>query len=230
VNELNAPIQFPNPESAHKSGILCIGGELSVERLIVAYTHGIFPWPIDGWPLTWFSPEKRTVVLPSEVHISRSLRQFLQKKPFKVRWNTDFEQVIRRCAEPERRKEGGSWITQEMIDAYIDLHEAGYAHSVECWSGDQMVGGLYGVSIGAMFCGESMFYEISNASKVAFVHLADRLNHWGFHFIDCQVKTMHMEHFGAQEWERKVFLKALERAVDEASPQKLWRELSLSQE
>jgi leucyl/phenylalanyl-tRNA--protein transferase len=227
---MKPPIAFPNPESAHHSGLLCLGGELSVERLIDAYSNGIFPWPIEGWPLTWFSPEKRTVLLPSKIHISRTLKRLIQTDPFKVRWDTDFVQVIHRCAEPGRRREGGSWITQEMIDAYIKFHEAGYAHSVECWSGDQMVGGLYGVSIGAMFCGESMFYEVSNASKIAFIYLVDRLSRWGFHFIDCQVNTSHMHHFGAEEWERKVFLEALNKAIQEESPQRVWGELNLSPE
>jgi len=204
---------FPPPELAHESGILAVGGDLSEERLLRAYAEGIFPWYSEGDPLIWWAPDPRLVLLPGEIKISRSLKQLLKKNIFATTMDTAFETVIKECASLHMRKAGDTWITHEMIDAYIHLHHSGYAHSVECWLDDTLAGGLYGVSLGSAFFGESMFAKKSNASKVAFVRLVEQLVRWEFTMIDCQVATRHLESFGARDRARSEFMVLLKRAL-----------------
>ncbi len=204
---------FPTPDLAEEDGLLAVGGDLSPERLILAYKMGIFPWYSEGSPILWWSPDPRLILLPDELNVSRSLRQFIKKNLYTVTMDRAFEEVITSCARVHREKDGGTWITREMIDAYIELHRLGFAHSVETWFEDELVGGLYGVSLGGAFFGESMFTRMSNASKVAFVALVEQLKRWGFLMIDCQVTTEHLIRFGAKEIPRKEFLKLLRKAL-----------------
>jgi len=214
---------FPDPRKADAEGLVAYGGDLNPQRLLAAYAQGIFPWPYDAkTPLLWFSPDPRMTLRPSDLHVSRSLQRTLNKKLYEVRFDTAFEQVIKRCATIRRPGQGGTWITQDMIQAYIQLHEMGYAHSAEAWSDGKLVGGLYGVSLGAAFFGESMFARQPNASKVAFVHLIKQLQSWGFHLFDCQVHTEHVARLGATPWPRTRFLKALEKALEEPTRKGPW--------
>lgn len=210
VYRLNQTHRFPDPRNAESNGLLAVGGDLSPERLLSAYASGVFPWPVDGLPLTWFSPDPRMIMHPTEAHISRSLRRVLRQEMFTVTMDTAFAEVISVCASIPRTHESGTWITSEMRQAYVRLHELGFAHSIECWQDGQLVGGLYGVSVGSVFCGESMFHHVGNASKVAFVSLAQQLARWGFDLIDCQLHTPHLERLGANTMSRKRFLKLLE--------------------
>jgi leucyl/phenylalanyl-tRNA--protein transferase len=214
---------FPDPRKADAEGLVAYGGDLNPQRLLAAYAQGIFPWPYDAkTPLLWFSPDPRMTLRPSDLHVSRSLQRTLNKKLYEVRFDTAFEQVIKRCATIRRPGQGGTWITQDMIQAYIQLHEMGFAHSAEAWSDGKLVGGLYGVSLGAAFFGESMFARQPNASKVAFVHLIKQLQSWGFHLFDCQVHTEHVARLGATPWPRTRFLKALEKALEEPTRKGPW--------
>ena len=214
IYRLPHDIIFPDPNEAEDDGLLACGGDLSPQRLLTAYAQGIFPWPYrPDWPMLWFSPDPRIVVVPEALHVSRSLRKTLRKRPFDIRFDTAFTQVVRACAIVDRSGQDGTWITAEMLQAYGTLHDLGFAHSAEAWFDGELVGGLYGVSLGAAFFGESMFTHRSNASKVAFVHLVRHLQAWGFHFIDCQVHTDHMQRFGAIAWSRRQFLAALEHAL-----------------
>lgn len=186
------------------NGLLAIGGDLSAQRLLSAYRQGIFPWYSEGQPILWWSPDPRATLFPDKIVISRSLSKTLKKRPFTLTLDTAFSQVITECAKP--RKDGqGTWITQEMQDAYIRLHAEGHAHSVECWQDDQLVGGLYGVAMGRVFFGESMFSSVTDASKVAFVHLVAHLRKWNFVLIDCQVESAHVSSLGAKAMPRKTF-------------------------
>ena len=215
---------FPDPRKADAEGLVAYGGDLNPQRLLAAYAQGIFPWPYDAkTPLLWFSPDPRMTLRPSDLHVSRSLQRTLNKKLYEVRFDTAFEQVIKRCATIRRPGQGGTWITQDMIQAYIQLHEMGYAHSAEAWSDGKLVGGLYGVSLGAAFFGESMFARQPNASKVAFVHLIKQLQSWGFHLFDCQVHTEHVARLGATPWPRTRFLKALEKAPEQPTRRGVWK-------
>jgi len=206
-------IWFPNPDLAPGDFPLAIGGDLSPERLIFAYSSGIFPWYSEGEPIMWWSPDPRMVLFPENLKVSRSLRKVIKNKGFEVRFDTDFERVINMCASVKRPGQEGTWITDEMKKAYIELHNLGYAHSVETYLDGKLVGGLYGVSIGKTFFGESMFYTVSDASKVAFVKLVEKLREWDFDMIDCQQSTPHMERFGAVEIPRKKFLEILKKSV-----------------
>ncbi|RUM49956.1 MAG: leucyl/phenylalanyl-tRNA--protein transferase [Hydrogenothermus sp.] len=206
---LNEEIWFPDPYSAPKDFPLAIGGDLSPERLIFAYSIGIFPWYSEGEPILWWSLDPRMVLFPNELKISRSLKKVLRNKSFEIKFNTNFEEVIKNCATVKRKGQDGTWITNEMIDAYITLHKLGYAHSVETYLNGKLVGGLYGVAIGGAFFGESMFHKVSDASKVAFVHLVWHLQKKGFDIIDCQQSTPHMAKFGAREIPRSKFLDIL---------------------
>ena len=201
--QLPEEIIFPSPELARKDGLLAIGGDLSEERLLKAYSMGIFPWYTEDSPILWWSPDPRLILVPEEVKVSRSLGRVINKDIFKVTMNTVFEKVIRRCSEVDRKGQEGTWITEEMIEAYIWLHKAGYAHSVESWHEGELVGGLYGILLGKAFFGESMFASMSNASKVAFVWLVEKLREQGFKLIDCQVTTGHLIILGAREVSRK---------------------------
>jgi leucyl/phenylalanyl-tRNA--protein transferase len=219
---LGRELFFPPVIRASREGLLAIGGDLSVPRLLLAYQSGIFPWPSEGLPLLWFAPPQRAVIEPDKLHVGRSLRKVVDRGVFEVRYDTAFAEVIEACAGIPRRHEAGTWILPEMIDAYIRLHEAGFAHSVESWKDGQLVGGLYGVSLGGCFFGESMFARTDDASKVAFVVLARRLHAWGFHLIDCQVQNEHLERFGVSTIPRAEFQKRLHAALELPTRRGLW--------
>ena len=204
---------FPPPDYADPSGLIAVGGDLSSERLLEAYRVGIFPWYSDDQPILWWSPDPRFILEPDEFKMSRSLQKTLQRKTFQVTFDRVFEEVIAACATVPREGQRGTWITREMHDAYIELHGLGYAHSVETWSGGKLVGGLYGVSLGKAFFGESMFHSKTDASKVALAILVEKLKGWGFHFIDSQMTTEHMMRLGAKEVPRRIFLKRLQSAL-----------------
>ncbi len=208
VYRLSDELMFPHPSLADPSGLLAVGGDLSPERLLLAYAHGIFPWYSPEDPILWWSPDPRLILLPSELKISRSLRRTLKKKVFTVTLDGAFGEVIRACANARPQ----TWITGEMMEAYEKLHEMGFAHSVETYFEDRLVGGLYGISLGRAFCGESMFSLVSDASKVALVALADYLRRLDFQFIDCQVPTDHLKSLGAKEIPREKFLALLKAA------------------
>ena len=212
---------FPPVSSAIKepNGLLAIGGDLSEKRLIEAYSLGIFPWYEAGQPILWWSPDPRAVLFPKDLKISRSLKKTLNKNIFRVTFDQAFETVIQSCAAP-RQSASGTWITPEMIEAYVNLHKTGIAHSVECWADDNLVGGLYGISLGKVFFGESMFSLQNDASKVAFVHLVKQLEIWNFALIDCQVPTPHLSSLGAGEIPLSQFIQYLEHYVDLPSPGK----------
>jgi leucyl/phenylalanyl-tRNA--protein transferase len=205
---------FPPPHFADEEGLLAIGGDLSTERLLEAYRNGIFPWYSEDYPILWWSPDPRMVLSPEKLIVSDSLRRLINQKKFSVRFDTCFEQVIRHCAAVSRKDQEGTWITEEMIRAYTRLHESGYAHSVETFSGDELAGGLYGISIGKAFFGESMFHLKRDASKVALFHLVERLKMQGFHLIDVQQETSHLERLGAETIPRNEFLALLTKAVN----------------
>ncbi|NPA57941.1 MAG: leucyl/phenylalanyl-tRNA--protein transferase [Aquificae bacterium] len=207
-------IWFPDPYTAPADMPLAFGGDLSVERLLFAYSLGIFPWYSEGEPIMWWSPDPRMVLFPQKLKISRSLKRTLKNKGFEVRFNTAFGEVIRLCASVRRKGQEGTWITPQMIEAYTRLHELGFAHSVETYLDGKLVGGLYGVAIGRAFFGESMFHIVPDASKVAFVHLVKRLERENFRIIDCQQSTPHMARFGAEEISRREFLDILGEAVN----------------
>ncbi len=204
---------FPDPELAEPDGLLAVGGDLSVERLLAAYAAGVFPWYSERLPLLWWSPDPRLVLFPQELHVSRSLGRTLRSGRFRMRADTAFERVVRRCAGQARPGQDGTWITPEMIEAYLRLHRRGFAHSFEAWEGDALAGGLYGVSLGAAFFGESMFADRSDASKAAFVRSVEWLAAKEFQFVDCQVKTSHLQRFGAREIPRREFLDRLRQAL-----------------
>ena len=204
---------FPRPELAEKDGLLGVGGDLSPERLINAYANGIFPWYSDDQPILWWSPDPRLVLFPKDFKRNKSLKKVVEKSEFKILFDSNFEAVIRKCAQIKREDQDTSWITEEMIEAYIKIHELGYAHSVETYFEDKLVGGLYGVSIGKAFFGESMFHNKTDASKVALWHLVDRLLEWDFDFIDAQQETNHLKSLGAIAIKREKFLNLLEIAV-----------------
>jgi len=208
----NAP--FPPAAQALRSpsGLLAAGGDLSAPRLLEAYRHGIFPWFSAGEPILWWSPDPRMVLIPGEFRISRSLARVLRNMSYEVRCDTAFERVMRSCAAP-RGKHNGTWISEDMIAAYCALHETGHAHSVEVWIDGRLAGGLYGVAIGRMFYGESMFSHVSNASKIALAHLARQLERWRFEMIDCQMNTAHLASLGAREIPRSEFIARLQELV-----------------
>ncbi|WP_347329482.1 leucyl/phenylalanyl-tRNA--protein transferase [Marinimicrobium locisalis] len=205
-----ATLDFPPTDEAldDPNGLLAGGGDLSPERLIHAYRNGIFPWYEDGQPILWWTPDPRAVVYPDRFHLSRSLRKTLKRGLFTVTADTDFEAVMRACAAP-RDGAAGTWITEEMLQAYIRLHELGVAHSIEVWKDGQLAGGLYGLALGRVFFGESMFSRADNASKVGFAHLVAQLKAWQFRLIDCQVSSGHLFSLGAEEIPREVFEKIL---------------------
>ena len=205
-------LEFPDLDEADESGLLAMGGDLSIERLKLAYSKGIFPWYEDGMPILWWSPDPRMVLFPDKMIISHSLRQSIKKQQFTVTIDKAFEKVIKNCSKTPRKGEYGTWITGEMKNAYIRLHEAGYAHSAEAWLDGELVGGLYGVAIGKVFCGESMFHQVTNASKVAFYYLVEKLKKWNFDIIDAQVYTNHLESLGGEMIPRSQYIQILESA------------------
>jgi leucyl/phenylalanyl-tRNA--protein transferase len=212
---LTADEDFPPVHQARRrpNGLLAAGGDLSPQRLLAAYRRGIFPWYSAGEPILWWSPDPRTVLLPAELHIGRSLRKTLRKRPYEVRADTAFAEVVARCADP-RPGQAGTWITEEMKQAYIGLHVLGLAHSVESWHDGELVGGLYGVALGRVFFGESMFARASDASKVAFVHLVRQLVAWDFGLIDCQMRTDLLASFGARDMPRTQFTRRVAELVN----------------
>ena len=214
---------FPPPQLASPEGLLAIGGDLSRERLLTAYGKGIFPWFSEGEPVMWWSPDPRLVLYPHEIKISKSLRKTIRKGVFQVTMDQAFDRVIHGCARVPRQNEKGTWIVPEMIDAYCDLHESGFAHSVETWADGKLVGGLYGVSLGRCFFGESMFALRNNASKVAFVKLVEYLSRHAFTLIDCQVTTAHLIRFGAREISRQCFMVNLNRSLQAPTLRGKWK-------
>jgi len=217
------PTDFPNVSLALRDpeGLLAVGGDLSIERLLNAYQRGIFPWYSGDQPILWWSPDPRSVLFPHKLHISRSLRKTLRKQLFTITFDTAFADVIRACSEP--RADGlGTWITDEMQQAYLRLHQAGYAHSVECWLKGELVGGLYGVAMGKVFFGESMFSRVTDASKVAFVFLVRQLQRWQFELIDCQIQTAYLNQFGAELIPRSEFIKWLGRSCKQPCRDDVW--------
>ncbi|HEY8036234.1 MAG TPA: leucyl/phenylalanyl-tRNA--protein transferase [Methylobacter sp.] len=225
VLDPNNPEQdFPLVSKALREpdGLLAVGGCLSQYRLLNAYRHGIFPWYNPGEPILWWSPDPRLVLFPDKLLISRSLRKTLNKNIFSVTFDQAFSEVIAACAD--RRKDAtGTWITAEIYAAYNQLHQAGFAHSVETWFGNELVGGLYGVALGQVFFGESMFHIKTDASKVAFVTLVKQLKLWGYQLIDCQVHTKHLESLGAQEIERDYFIKLLDQYCEAPAKPFAWQ-------
>jgi len=223
---LSDKIAFPPPHLAEKEGLLAIGGDLSEKRLLLAYQMGIFPWYSKDEPILWWTPDPRLVLYPHELKISRSLQKIIRKNVFTIRIDTAFDLVVQSCATAQRRKQEGTWIVDDMITAYCNLHEAGYAHSFEAWQDDKLVGGLYGVSLGRCFFGESMFSSQSNASKVTFVFLIEYLRQRSFDLIDCQVTTDHLLRSGAREIPRKQFLKELKNSFTKPTLKGKWSDES----
>lgn len=219
---LDRSLAFPPPEQATPEGIVAFGGEPSPARLLLAYTSGIFPWPHDGMPLLWFSPDPRFVLPLDRVHLSTSLRKRMRRGAYEVRADTAFQEVMLGCSYAPRPGQDGTWITPAMIDGYTGLHRAGFAHSIEAYCDGELVGGLYGVSIGRMFTGESMFARVPDASKVAFATLLANLRAWSFAFVDCEVYTDHLARFGAEQWPRRRFLDALAEACRTPTQRGTW--------
>lgn len=211
--KLTKELYFPNVETAHSSGIVAFGGDLSTERLLLAYKSGIFPWFEDGEAITWFAPEERMVLFLNELNISKSTRNLINRNIFKTTVNTAFKEVITQCQQIKRSGQLGTWITDDMLHAYLKLHEMGYAKSVEVWQNNELVGGLYGIDLGHIFCGESMFSKVSNASKVAFIALTTKLKAENYQLIDCQVYNDYLAQLGCQEIPRDLFMKVLKREI-----------------
>ncbi len=211
MQELSKSIWFPNHDESNKDGLIAVGGDLSVERLMHAYHLGIFPWFNEGQPLFWWSPDPRMILLPESFKVSKSLKKTILSNKYKITLNTSFEEVINCCSKIKRKGQQGTWITNNMITAYLQLHKKGHAQSVEVWSDNQLVGGLYGIDLKEkkIFCGESMFSKKNNASKIAFYYLVKKLKTENYRLIDCQMYTSHLESLGAQEIPRHEFLKYL---------------------
>ena len=209
IFRLDDRLLFPDPSLAEQDGLLAVGGDLSVERLMLAYQNGIFPWYSDETPMLWYSPHERFVLFPDELNISKSMRQVLRSDRFRVTFDTVFEKVIDECSKAARPGQDGTWLTGDMKDAYIRLHQAGFAHSVEVWEGNNLAGGLYGVEVGSVFCGESMFTRVSNASKAALINLCQNGK---YRLIDCQVHTEHLESMGARMIGRKEYMGILQNS------------------
>jgi leucyl/phenylalanyl-tRNA---protein transferase len=227
---LTDELRFPPPEGASAEGIVAVGGDFRPERLLLGYAQGIFPWPSEGLPLLWFSPDPRFVLDPERAHIPRSLKKRLRREPYEIRFDTAFPEVIRACADARRPGQRGTWIIDELVEGYQVLHALGFAHSIEAWRGDELVGGLYGVGLGRMFFGESMFALEPDASKCAFAMLLAQLTAWGFALVDCQVHTEHLERFGAEEWPRAQFLAVLRASVGGETRRGPWQlELDVEQ-
>lgn len=213
---------FPHPSLAEPDGLLGVGGDLDPQRLLQAYANGIFPWYSEGQPILWFSPDPRFVLFPDELHVGRSLRKRIRRGDYEIRLDTAFPEVIARCRQADRPGQRGTWITRDMQEAYIRLHLQGYAHSAEAWRDGRLVGGLYGVALGGLYAGESMYALEPDASKVAFVWLARQLRAWGYGLIDCQVRTAHLARFGAREIARADYLERVAALVAQARPARPW--------
>lgn len=220
---LTDDLRFPLPMLSEKDGLLAVGGDLSEQRLLLAYQSGIFPWYSEDSQILWWSPDPRLVLYPDELNVSKSLRKVIRKNSFEITLDTAFRQVMTACADIRRAAGEGTWILDEMIAAYCHLHDAGYAHSVEAWHDGELAGGLYGVSLGRCFFGESMFARASNASKVAFYHLVQCLQSLRFDLIDCQVPTDHLVSLGAREISKQQFLCELEQSLQHPTLKGRWR-------
>jgi leucyl/phenylalanyl-tRNA--protein transferase len=225
IFQLGDEIIFPPVHLATRSGILAIGGDLSPGRLLEAYRQGIFPWYNDGDPIIWWSPDPRFVLFLSELRVSRSMKKVLRRQIFRVTYDHNFREVVTLCQKP-RRKQKGTWITNDMLEAYCFLHELGFAHSAEVWYGERLIGGIYGVCLGRCFFGESMFSLMSNASKTALIHLVYSLRERGFEFLDCQVYTAHMDSMGARHIPRAQFTDLLERGLQHDTLRGNWKFMS----
>lgn len=208
---LTKELFFPPVSEADEDGILAVGGDLSPDRLLLAYRSGIFPWFEDDDPILWWSPNPRMVLFFDELVVSKSMRNILNRNAFKITFNKSFREVISNCKKIKRNDQNGTWITDEMVEAYVKLHELGVAKSVEVWQDDKLVGGLYGIDLGAIFCGESMFSKVSNASKAAFIALANSLREKQYQLLDCQVYNEHLESLGCREIPRNEFLSFLRK-------------------
>ncbi len=225
VAALEAGTPFPPLQAAltEPNGLLAIGGDLSPQRLLAAYAHGIFPWYSPGQPILWWSPDPRMVLFPDELKVARSLAKRLKRQDYEIRFDSAFRDVMQACSATPRTDQDGTWIVEEMIAAYCHLHELGHAHSVETWIDGKLAGGLYGIAIGRMFYGESMFHHVTDASKIAFVHLVRYLRHHGFGMIDCQMNTAHLARFGAREIPRDTFAARLGELVNMSHPHEVWK-------
>ncbi|HET7451345.1 MAG TPA: leucyl/phenylalanyl-tRNA--protein transferase [Thermoanaerobaculia bacterium] len=221
VFRLDERLVFP-PAALADDGLLAVGGDLRAERLLLAYASGIFPWYEQGQPILWHSPDPRMVLEAKALHVPKSLEKRLRKSPFRLTLDRAFRAVVEGCAEARRPEGPGTWITPEMLDAYTELHRRGFAHSCEAWEGESLAGGLYGVSLGAAFFGESMFARRPDASKIAFVVLVRQLRRWAIDLIDCQVHTEHLDRFGAEEWPRARYLEALRAALARPTRRGKW--------
>ena len=210
---LSKELYFPPVDEASYEGVLAIGGDLSTERLLLAYRNGIFPWFNEDEPILWWSPPERMVVVPSIYKVSKSIRNLLNQNKFQVTFNQNFKEVIYNCQQIDRKEQDGTWISQDIIDSYSRLHEIGVAKSLEVWQNDKLVGGLYGVDLGHVFCGESMFSQVPNASKIAFVALINYLKENNYKLLDCQVHNDHLEKLGAIEISRETFMNILNSAA-----------------
>jgi len=208
---LSSDLVFPPVQLADQDGVLAIGGDLSTERLLLAYKSGIFPWYNQGEPIIWYSPNPRMVLFPKNLKVSKSMSQVIRKGEFTITFNQHFSEVISNCKNVYRQGQGGTWITNEMQLAYMQLHKKGIAKSVEVWLNNELVGGLYGIDLGHIFCGESMFSKVNNASKIAFVYLVQKLEKENYQLIDCQVYNNHLASLGAEEITRNEFLKFLNK-------------------
>jgi leucyl/phenylalanyl-tRNA--protein transferase len=211
---LTDELVFPDPSQAEPDGLLALGGDLRPERLLLAYAHGIFPWNGEDEPLLWWSPAPRAVLVPGEVEVPRSLAKATRRRPYRISLDLAFEDVVAGCAETPRPGQDRTWITAAIRGAFVDMHRRGLAHSVEAWDGDRLVGGLYGLALGSVFCGESMFARADDASKIAFVALCEQLRRWEFTMIDCQVETAHLRRFGATPVERPEFMRRLVAGIE----------------
>jgi len=223
---LNKELTFPPPELASRSGLLAFGGDLSCERLLLAYRMGIFPWYAENEPVLWWSPDPRFVLFPENLKIAKSMKPVLQRNLFTITCDRSFREVVEACRKP-RKKQRETWITDEMVTAYCRLHEQGFAHSAEAWLEGTLAGGLYGVSLGGCFFGESMFTRVSNASKAAFITLTRTLRQLGFVLIDCQVYTDHLRSLGAKMIPRHLFLDFLRSALERPTWQGNWGEMEV---
>jgi leucyl/phenylalanyl-tRNA--protein transferase len=222
VYQLPNELIFPSPENAEPDGLLAVGGDLSLKRILLAYHLGIFPWYLENSPILWWSPDPRLILEPKDLKVSKRLIRIIKKGSFAITLDQAFNEVIRSCAQARRRNGQGTWIVDAMIEAYYGLYEAGFAHSVESWIDGELAGGLYGVSLGKAFFGESMFTKRDNASKVAFVHLVWLLKTWDFDLIDCQTTTQHLLRFGAREIPRAAFLQRLRSATQYETQRGRW--------
>ncbi len=222
VFRLDDRLVFP-PVHLAEDGLLALGGDLRPERLLLAYTQGIFPWYAENLPILWHSPDPRMMMTTRDLVIQKSLRKAIRRAPYRLAMDTAFAEVLRGCASVPRPGQTGTWLIPEMVEAYLELHRLGFAHSIEAWDGESLAGGLYGVSLGAAFFGESMFARCPDASKIAFVACVRQLDRWGIGLVDCQVHTEHLERFGAYEVPRAKYLELLEVALDEPTRRGVWQ-------